>query len=178
MSHQRAWSAFFCLLKVNISLSFGYHPQLNGQAERLNQEITCFLRTFCQHNQSDWSQFLPWAEYVQNSLQKISTGFVSSQCVMAFQPLLLLWSGESPEVASINDWIQRSEAVCNQAHVHLHWAERQQIEQADWYRHPNPDFEPHQWVWLSTRDLSTYYLRWWGSILWLESIQRTPLTLY
>lgn len=38
-------------LNVNISLTSGYHPQSNGQTECLNQELTWFLRTYCQQNQ-------------------------------------------------------------------------------------------------------------------------------
>ncbi|KAL0182070.1 hypothetical protein M9458_021445, partial [Cirrhinus mrigala] len=41
----RLWSSFFSLLNVNVSLTSGYHPQANGQTERLNQELTRFLRT-------------------------------------------------------------------------------------------------------------------------------------
>lgn len=39
----RVWSAFFQKLNVNITLTSDYHPQSNGQAERLNQELTRLL---------------------------------------------------------------------------------------------------------------------------------------
>ncbi|KAI2643054.1 Transposon Tf2-9 polyprotein [Labeo rohita] len=39
----RLWRSFFKLLGVNISLSSAYHPQSNGQAERMNQELIRFL---------------------------------------------------------------------------------------------------------------------------------------
>lgn len=66
----RVWSTFFKLLNVNIGLTSGYHPQSKGQTERLNQELTLFLRSYCRHNQSEWSKYLMWTEYAQNSLQK------------------------------------------------------------------------------------------------------------
>ncbi|KAK3531817.1 hypothetical protein QTP70_029717 [Hemibagrus guttatus] len=37
------WHAFCRQLGINVSLSSGYHPQSNDQAERLNQEIGRFL---------------------------------------------------------------------------------------------------------------------------------------
>lgn len=55
-------------LGATVSLTSGYHPQANGQTERMNQEIGRYLRTYCQDNQNDWVHFLPWVEYAQNSL--------------------------------------------------------------------------------------------------------------
>ncbi len=34
------WSAFCRQLNINVSLTSRYHPQANGQVERLNQELT------------------------------------------------------------------------------------------------------------------------------------------
>ncbi len=55
------WKAFFHLLGVTVSLSSGYHPQTNGQAERKIQELGRYLRAYCQVDQYSWSCFLPWA---------------------------------------------------------------------------------------------------------------------
>ena len=52
----RVWSSFFRLLNIGMSLSSEYHPQSNGQTERLNQEIGRFLRSYCSQQQ-DWCQF-------------------------------------------------------------------------------------------------------------------------
>ncbi|KAK3518631.1 hypothetical protein QTP70_006073 [Hemibagrus guttatus] len=70
----RVWGSLCAQLGIGVSLSSSYHPQSNGQAERLNQEISRFLRSYCSREQRRWSEFLPWAEYTQNSLINSSTG--------------------------------------------------------------------------------------------------------
>lgn len=106
----KVWTAFFRLL-INISLTSSYHPQSNGQTERLKQELTKFLRSYCQENQSDRSHFLPCAEYAQSSILKPSTQLMPFQCVLRFQPPLFPWSGEPSDVPAVDDWFQCSEAV-------------------------------------------------------------------
>ncbi len=145
----RVWSAFCQKLNINVSLTSGYHPQSNGQVERLNQELTRFLRSYCHRNQADWSRFLLWAEYDQNSLCKPATGLTPFKCVLGFQPLLFPWSGEPSELPAVDSWLQRSEETWNEAHVHLQRAVRRTREQADRRRRANPNYHPGQWVWLS-----------------------------
>ncbi|KAI2645110.1 Transposon Tf2-9 polyprotein [Labeo rohita] len=149
----RLWANFFRQLGVNVSLTSGYHPQANGQVERLNQELIRFLRTYCQNRQEDWSRFLFWAEYAQNSLHKPSTNLTPFQCVLGYQPPMFPWSGEPSELPAVDSWLQNSEETWNQAHVHLRGAVRRTQTQADRRRRPNPPYQPGQWVWLSTRDL-------------------------
>ncbi len=152
----RLWAAFFKALEVNISLTSGYHPQSNGQAERLNQELVRFLRSYCSTNQLDWSRYLLWAEYAQNSLRKPATGITPFQCILGYQPPLFPWSGEPSNVPAVNDWIQRSEETWNQAHLHLRHAVRRNQVQADRHRRHNPEYHVGQWVLLSARDLRLY----------------------
>ncbi|KAK3571434.1 hypothetical protein QTP86_012062 [Hemibagrus guttatus] len=77
----RVWGALCARLDIGVSLSSSHHPQSNGQAECLNQEIGRFLRSYCSREQHRWSEFLPWAEHAQNSLTHSSTGLMAFQCL-------------------------------------------------------------------------------------------------
>ncbi|KAK3548058.1 hypothetical protein QTP70_004282 [Hemibagrus guttatus] len=149
----QVWKAFCKQLDINVSLTSGYHPQSNGQVERLNQEIGRYLRSYCGREQHRWSEFLPWAEYAQNSLRHSSTGLTPFQCMLGYQPLMFPWSGEPSLVPAVNDWIQRSERVWDSDHARLQRAVRSQEIQANRRRRPHPPYQPGQRVWLSTRDL-------------------------
>ncbi|KAK3518693.1 hypothetical protein QTP70_008576 [Hemibagrus guttatus] len=150
----RVWGSLCARLGIGVSLSSGYHPQSNGQAERLNQEIGRFLRSYCSREQHRWSEFLPWAEYVQNSLTHSSMGITPFQCVLGYQPPLFPWSGEPSNVPAVEEWYQRSQEVWERAHVPcLQRAVRRQRIQADRRRRPHPSYRVGQKVWLSTRNL-------------------------
>ncbi|KAI2647139.1 Transposon Tf2-6 polyprotein [Labeo rohita] len=149
----QVWKAFCKQLDINVSLTSGYHPQSNGQVERLNQEIGRYLRTYCSREQHRWSEFLPWAKYAQNSLTHSSTGLTPFQCILGFPPPMFPWSGEPSSVPAVDDWIKRSERVWDSAHVRLQRAIRNQEIQANRRRRPHPPYQPGQRVWLSTRDI-------------------------
>ncbi|KAK3538312.1 hypothetical protein QTP70_035247 [Hemibagrus guttatus] len=119
----------------------------------LNQEIGRFLRTYCSREQQQWSEFLPWAEYAQNSLTHSSTGLTPFQCVLGYQPPLFPWSGEPSDVPAVEKWYRLSQEVWERAHVRLQRAVRRQRIQADRHHHPHPSYQVGQRVWLSTRNL-------------------------
>ncbi|KAK3510970.1 hypothetical protein QTP70_027791, partial [Hemibagrus guttatus] len=149
----RVWRALCARLDIGVSLSSSHHPQSNGQAERLNQEIGRFLRSYCSREQQRWSEFLPWAEYAQNSLTHSSTGLTPFQCVLGYQPPLFPWSGEPSSVPAVEEWYRRSQEFWEWAHVWLQRAVRRQRIQADQHRRPYPAYQVGQMVWLSTRNL-------------------------
>jgi len=55
------------LLGVRLSSSTAWHPQTDGQTERINQELDQFLRLFVNERQNDWYDLLLIAEFQHNN---------------------------------------------------------------------------------------------------------------
>lgn len=66
------WQAFSSLLGASANLSSGYHPQTNGQSERLNQELKKGLRYFVSQTPSLWSK--QCLAFAHNSLRRSISG--------------------------------------------------------------------------------------------------------
>jgi len=47
-------------------LSTAYHPQTDGQMERINQEIGTFLQHYVNYQQNNWTNWLAAAEFQYN----------------------------------------------------------------------------------------------------------------
>ena len=65
---------FYRMVGIEGNPSTAYHPQTDGQTERLNQEIEQYLRLFIDHHQSDWAEWLSLAEFAYNNKVQSSTG--------------------------------------------------------------------------------------------------------
>jgi len=61
------------LLGIQTKLSMAYHPQMDGQTERINQELEQYLRVFIDHRQEQWPDWLGTAEFTYNNKIHIAT---------------------------------------------------------------------------------------------------------
>lgn len=65
------------LLGIELNPSTAYHPQTDGQTERINQEVEQYLRLFkfVNHRQDDWAEWLAIAEFALNNRTSSATGY-------------------------------------------------------------------------------------------------------
>lgn len=61
------WKELFGLMGTKLLMSTSYHPQTDGQTERLNRCIEQYLRAMCSQRPYQWMKWLPLAEWWYNS---------------------------------------------------------------------------------------------------------------
>ena len=61
------------MLGIKSKLSMAFHPQTDGQMERVNQELEQYLRMFINHRQEQWPEWLGTVEFVYNNKMHLST---------------------------------------------------------------------------------------------------------
>src|SRR5450755_3322308 len=70
----RFWKSLMDQLGTYHKMSTGYHPQTDGQTERLNQTLEQYLRHYVNYQQDDWVVLLPTAQLAYNSTSTSTTG--------------------------------------------------------------------------------------------------------
>jgi hypothetical protein len=68
------WKSFMNSLNIKAAFSTAYHPQTDGQTERMNQLLEDYLRHFCSYYQDNWDCCLDMAEFSINNLNSASLG--------------------------------------------------------------------------------------------------------
>jgi len=65
---------FTKVLGTKRQLSTAYHPQTDGQTERINQEIGTFLRHYVNYQQDNWTDWLAVTEFQYNDKKHAAMG--------------------------------------------------------------------------------------------------------
>ncbi|KAK4391181.1 Transposon Ty3-G Gag-Pol polyprotein [Sesamum angolense] len=61
------WKELFSLTRVSLDMSSAYHPQTDGQTERINQCLENYLRCMCHQQPKKWAQWITLAEFWFNT---------------------------------------------------------------------------------------------------------------
>lgn len=120
---------------TQLRMSSARHPQTDGQTERVNQQIECFLRCFVSAHPSRWSQWLSLCEYWYNTNWHSSTGSSPFEIIYGHPPRHF---GIDPDctVAStdLQQWLDQRQLVMDSVRQHLLRAQQRMKSQADKHR--------------------------------------------
>jgi len=78
--------ALYEKLGIKPQYSTAYHPQTDGLAERTNQWLKGFLRSYCNYAQDDWAKWLPIAEFCHNNQVNSATGKTAFETIYGRHP--------------------------------------------------------------------------------------------
>ena len=73
-------------LGIQQNISSAYHPRTDGQSERNNQWVETYLRFFTNHQQTDWAERLPLAEFAHNNWKNETTKHTPFFLLMGYHP--------------------------------------------------------------------------------------------
>ncbi|KAI0998663.1 hypothetical protein K3495_g9531 [Podosphaera aphanis] len=68
------WRGLSQRLGTTLKPSSAYHPETNGQTERINAEVEQILRLYVNWAQDDWALWLPLVEFAGNDSVSSTTG--------------------------------------------------------------------------------------------------------
>ncbi|QRW23611.1 Retrotransposable element Tf2 protein [Rhizoctonia solani] len=80
--------ALYQRLGIDPHFSLAYHPQSDGQTERVNPTVEHFLQAYSGVNQKDWVKWLPMAEFAYNNAVHSSTGKSPFKALYGWEPSL------------------------------------------------------------------------------------------
>uniref|UniRef100_A0A3P9JP29 Integrase catalytic domain-containing protein n=1 Tax=Oryzias latipes TaxID=8090 RepID=A0A3P9JP29_ORYLA len=149
----QVWRAFCSALGATVSLSSGYHPQSNGQAERANQELETSLRCIAAQNTTDWAQYLVWVEYAHNSHPSSATGLSPFEASLGYLPPLFPSQELDLSVPSVQEHLRRCQRIWHQAKAALLRTSENYCRAANRHRVDGPTYQPGQKVWLSSKNI-------------------------
>lgn len=132
------WTELFKLLGSEFNFSTSFHPQTDGQTERVNALLELYLRHYVSVHQKDWTKLLDIAQFSYNLHQSESTSKSPFEIVMGQQPhtpstLATSYSGPSPAAYKFaRDWEEQNDL----ARLYLAKAARRMKKWADEKRRP------------------------------------------
>ena len=83
------WRELFRTLAVGLHYSSSYHPQTDGQSERVNQCLESYLRCMCSEYPSHWSDWLSSTELWYNKNFHTSLQLTPFETLYGYRPVHL-----------------------------------------------------------------------------------------
>src|ERR1700677_5095486 len=143
------------LLGIKTKLSTAYHPQTDGQTERINQDLELFLRIFINHRQSDWFNWISIAEFSYNNKVHSSTKFSPFYLNSGFNPRMGVKPIRDIKHKTAADFTSRMKSVREEAEAALTKASDEMKRFADFRRGDGPTLKVGDKVYVDASDYTT-----------------------
>jgi ribosomal protein L21E len=129
------WQELFRLSKTELRLSSSYHPQSDGQTERVNQCLEAYLRCSVHACPGNWFHWLHLAEYWYNTSIHTAHGMTPFQVMFGRLPrefgTIQANQSNIPDLAA---WLHEREVIRDLLRQQLLRAQQRMKQQADKHR--------------------------------------------
>jgi len=144
------------LLGIEVASSTAYHPQTDGQTERVNQELEQFIRIFVGERQDDWYPLLALAEFSYNNHVHSSTQHTPFLLDTGRHPRMGFEPHQPPsKVEAVNEFTDRMKNTLEEAKSALAKAKDDMARYYNQRRTQAPIFKPGDRVYLDASDIHT-----------------------
>jgi hypothetical protein len=131
------WKNLFQLMGVKLLMSTAYHPQTDGQSERVNQCLEMYLRCAVHDQPNKWKSWLALAEYWYNTTHHSVLGCTPFKVLYGYEaPLLVAPKTLGMEDREIADWFAERNAFSVMLKEQLARAQLRMKQYADKGRTP------------------------------------------
>jgi len=144
------------LLGIKLVSSTAWHPQTDGQTERVNQELDQYLRLFVNEQQDDWYNLLPMAEFQHNNHVHSATQqppfLLDTRRIprMGFEP-----QQNHSDLETVNEFTERMRMAIEEVKSTIRKAQEDMKRYYDQCRTPALVFNPGDKVFLNASDIQT-----------------------
>lgn len=153
--NSRLWELMCAQLGIERKLSSAYHPETDGQTERINQVMEQYIRTYCSYKQDNWTGLLSQAEFAYNNAESATTNMSPFAANYGFNPSMDFdntWSDNDPNRTDLLVDIRQIQKYLRQE---IDRAQERYKYFADQRRQPDPGYQSGDRVWLSTKHIKT-----------------------
>jgi len=148
------------MLGIKTKLSTVFHPQTNGQTERMNQELEQYLCMFIDHRQDHWPEWLATAEFAYNNKAYTGTRVSPFKANSDQNPRMGFKLRKKRKFKGAEKFAKRIKEVQEEAKVALGKVQEDMRRYADKHRGEAVGYKVGDLVLLSTKDLKWQMVRW------------------
>ena len=141
------------MLGINTKLSTAYHLQIDGQTERINQELEQYLRIFIDHHQEQQLDQLATAEFTYNNKVQMSTKVSLFKANNGQNLCMDSEIRKKGKFERAEEFAKRMKEIHKETEAALRKSQEEIRKYADRKRSKPKEYRVDDWVLLSTKDL-------------------------
>ena len=141
-------------LGIKRAMLTAYHPQTNGQIEKINQEVEVFLKHYINYKQDDWTKWLATAKFQYNDKEHAATKYTPFYMNYGRH----LQKGNLTAEIEIPSWkelLKKIEITREETRTAMERTKDMMKRQYDKRKQQAQDLKVGEQVWLETKNIQT-----------------------